>query len=256
MAKGLFSLGGSFKPMYVAGVKGSRFIEPHDCEEIADYRIKYDNAKQLAKDIGTVPDGFRAFVILNGNFIFGDLIEAMVVNNNWLCEEITISTLSMSQDNIDSLKNLLKGGYVNNLNLIVSHYYFATERNSLMPYMYETLDVDDKFQVAVASVHTKICMIRTSCGKKIVIHGSANMRSSSNIEQIVIENSPELFDFSAEIHHAIIERHKTINKPVRRNELWRAVLAVQDEQKALQTGDKTRRQLKEEIRNAQLKAGM
>lgn len=221
---GLFDVGGKFKPRNVAGVKSSRFIEPHDCEEIDEWRVKYANAAKLAQDIGDLPLNFRAFVILDGKFIFGDFIEALIVLNNWLCEELTISTLSMSQDNVDSLANLVKGGYLKELNLIVSHYYFANERAGLMPYLYDKLDHGDVLQLAVASVHTKIAMIRTACGKKITIHGSANLRTSSNIEQIVIENTPSLFDFCAEVHHGIIEAHKTINKPVRRTALWSAVL--------------------------------
>lgn len=221
---GLFDIGGKFKPRNVAGVKESRFIEPHGCEEIDEFRVKYANAEKLATDIGPLPLDFRAFVILDGKFIFGDFIEALIVKNNWLCEELTISTLSMSQENVDSLANLVNGGYLKSLNLIVSHYYFANERQGLMPYVYEQLDKEDVLQVAVASVHTKICMIRTACGKKITIHGSANLRTSSNIEQIVIEHSPGLFDFCAEVHHSIIDKHKTINKPVRRTALWSAVL--------------------------------
>lgn len=220
----LFKIGSSFKPRHVAGLKKSRFIEPHGCEEIDEFRVKYDNADKFAQEIGPIPEGFRAFALLDGKFIFGDFIEALIVKNNWLCEELTISTLSMSQDNVDSLANLVNGGFLRQLNLIVSHYYFANERAGLMPYLYEKLDVGDVLQVAVASVHTKIAMIRTACGKKITIHGSANLRTSSNIEQIVIEHTPGLFDFCAEIHHGIIEAHKTINKPVRRTALWAAVL--------------------------------
>lgn len=223
---GLFDVGGNFKPRHVAGVKTSRFIEPHGCEEIDEFRVKYDNAEKLAADLGPLPLDFRAFVILDGKFIFGDLLEALIVKNNWKCEELTISTLSMSEDNVDSLANLVNGGYLKALNLIVSHYYFANERQNLMPYIYDQLDVDDVLQVAVASVHTKIAMIRTECGKKITIHGSANLRTSSNIEQIVVEHSPSLFDFCAEVHHSIIAMHKTINKAVRRNALWAAVLGA------------------------------
>jgi hypothetical protein len=175
---GLFDIGGNFKPRHVAGVTQSRFIEPHGCEEIDEFRVTYSNAAKLADDIGDLPVDFRAFVILDGRFIFGDLLEALIVNNNWLCEELTISTLSMSQNNVDSLANLINGGYLKSLNLIVSHYYFANERGGLMPYLYDKLDINDVLQVAVASVHTKIAMIRTECGKKITIHGSANLRTS------------------------------------------------------------------------------
>ncbi len=220
----LFDIAGAFKPRHVAGMKNSRFIEPHGCEEIDESRLKYANAEKLADDIGDIPLNFRAFVILDGKFIYGDFLEALIVSKNWQCEELTISTLSMSRENVDSLANLVNGGYLKQLNLIVSHYYFSTERRSLMPYIYDQLDINDALQVAVASVHTKIAMIRTSCGKKIVIHGSANLRTSSNIEQIVIEHSPGLFDFCATVHHNIIEMHKTINKPIRSKTLWQAVL--------------------------------
>jgi len=222
---GLFDLPASFKPFTVAGVKQSRFIEPHDCEELDEIRVKYDNAEKLVDALGEIADGFRAFVLLDGKFVFGDLIEALIVRNDWRCD-LTISTLSMSQDNVDSLANLINGGYLRHLNIIVSHYYFQTERRGIIPYLYATLDVDDHLQVAVASVHTKIAMIRTQCGKRIVIHGSANLRSSSNIEQIVIENSPGLYGFCYDVHASIVEKHKTINKAVRRTDLWSAVLAA------------------------------
>jgi len=234
----LFKLGGAFKPRNVAGVTTARFIEPHDCEEIAEQRIKYANAEKLARDIGPLPLNFRAFVLLDGKFIFGDFIEALIVKNNWLCEELTISTLSMSQDNVDSLANLVNGGFLKQLNLIVSHYYFVNERQGLMPYLYDRLDINDVLQIAVASVHTKIAMIRTACGKKITIHGSANLRTSSNIEQIVIEHTPGLFDFCAEVHHSIIEKHKTINKAVRRTALWSAILGEGAENAAPASGAK------------------
>lgn len=223
----IFGIKSAFKPMHVAGgVKSSRFIEPRGCEELPEWRVKYANAEKLADDVGEVPLNFRAFCLLDGKFIFGDFIEALIVRNNWDCEELTISTLSMSQDNVDSLANLLNGGFLRQLNIIVSHYHFSNERGrgGLMPYLYEKLDINNALQVAVARVHTKIAMIRTACGKKITIHGSANLRTSSNIEQIVIEHSPALFDFCASAHHGIIEAHKTINKPVRRTALWSAVL--------------------------------
>jgi hypothetical protein len=220
----IFKLNGTFKPRYVAGVKNSRFIEPHGNESVDEHRIKYENALDLANDIGDVPEGYRAFVILSGRFIFGDFIEALIVKNNWLVNDLTISTLSMSVDNVDSLANLTNGGYVESLNLIVSDYFFSHERHDLMPYLYKTLDVEDRLQLSVASVHTKICMIRTQCGKKITIHGSANLRTSDNIEQIVIENNKGLYEFCYDVHSEIAERHKTINKPVRSKELWQTVL--------------------------------
>lgn len=209
---------------YVAGINGSkRYIEPRFEPEIPEHRMKYDNAKKLALDIGNPCKGSRHYVLIDGRFIFGDFIEALIVENYWDVEEMTISTLSASQENIDSLAGLMNGGYVKTLNMIVSDYFFCHERSVLVPYIYKALDKDNRFQLAVASVHTKICMIRTAGGNKIVIHGSANLRTSSNIEQIMIENNDGLYDFNYDFHASIISRYATINKSLRGNELWQVV---------------------------------
>lgn len=174
-------------------------------------RIAYDNALELAKDIRLDKD-IRYNCIVSGNFVFGDFIEAFIVQNNAKCKNLTISTLSMDQNNVDSLKNLLTGNFVDELNLIVSDYFFAHEQKALIPYLYTHLDMENKFQLAVAGIHTKIVMFETLGGKKIVIHGSANLRSSSNIEQFVIEENKDLFDFWYECHLGILQEYKTINK--------------------------------------------
>jgi hypothetical protein len=88
--------------------------------------------------------------------------------------------------------------------------------------MYKELDYDNRFQFAPARVHTKVCLIKTECGKNIIIHGSANLRTSGNVEQIVIECDPVLFAYNYEWHHDILERYKTIKKTVSGSYLWGA----------------------------------
>ena len=70
------------------------------------------------------------------------------------------------------------------------------------------------------SLESKICIFETECGQKIVIHGSANLRSSSNIEQFVIEESEMIYDFNFDYMSKIVEVYKTINKPIRGGKLW------------------------------------
>jgi hypothetical protein len=200
----------------------TRYIKPPKTKEISDQHLKYANAEKLAKEITKLKDN-RYFVIVNGSFIFGDFIEAFIVNNNLHIKEITISTLSLSENNVDSLAGLLNGGYIDNLNLIVSDYFYSHERSNLVPYLYKQLDKDNKFQLAAASTHCKLCIFETHCGHYVVIHGSANLRSSSNIEQIVIEESYPLYNFNKEYQDLIIDKFKTINKSVRGVELWKTI---------------------------------
>jgi len=208
----------------ITGHPKSRYIKPRRVREIPERMMKYELAEKLAKDL--VPEkGLRAFVFLDGKFIAGDFIEAWIVTHNIHVKRLTISTLSMSQANVDSLANLLNGNFVDQLDLVVSGYFFSHERGGLIPYIYNRLDVEDKFQLAVCDTHCKLAMIETTSGQKITMHGSANLRSSGSLEHICIEEGSELYDFNIQIQECIIERYKTIKKHIRtyKNELWEII---------------------------------
>jgi len=200
----------------------TRYIKPKK-RVMKPHFIKYDNAVKLAHEIKIEKDE-RYFVRVSGNFILGDLIEAFVVENNYHVKRMTIETLSLSQDNIDSFHNLLKGNYVDDLLIVISDYFYSHERGDLIPYMYKQLDIENKFQLAVCSTHCKIALFETYCGKFFVIHGSANLRSSANIEQIVFEESEELYNFNQEIADNITVEYLTINKKrLSKTALWQQV---------------------------------
>lgn len=115
-------------------------------------------------------------------------------------------------------------GYIDKLNLIVSHYFYQHNRNTIVKKIYDDLDNDkDNFNLAVASTHCKIINFKTDDDKYIVIYGSANLRSSSNIEQFTIEENKELYDFYENINTKIIDKFNTINKAVRYQDMRKAI---------------------------------
>lgn len=201
-----------------------RYHNPKKYEGIKERNVKYSHAIRAANYI-ELGEGLRSHMITAGSFEFGDFFEALLKERNIRCRHISISTLSMSQNNIDSLGNLLHDGWTDRLDLIVSDYFFAHERKGLMPYLLNELDVDDRFQLAVAGSHTKIVLFETYGGKKFVIHGSANLRSSGCLEQTTIEENPGLFDFYRTFHDGILEEYAVINKPIRNKKLWQVVQA-------------------------------
>jgi len=213
----------------------SRYVTPPPSFEIDERYLKYSNAEKLAKDI-KIEKNIRHLVIIDGSFIFGDFIEALIVEKNYSVKRMVISTLSMSQNNVDSLKNLFNGDYLEKLDLIVSDYFFSHEKGDLVPYIYQELDIEDKFQLAAAGTHCKLCIFETECGKFVCIHGSANLRSSSNIEQFIVEESETFYNFTFEFQQNIISKYKTINynvpnlkkKALRYKKLWEAVQTEQE----------------------------
>ena len=194
--------------------------------------VNYKYAQDFAKQIKIEKDS-RYYAFIDGSFIFGDFIEAYLVGND-IKAKVTLSTLSLSQENVDSFANLLDKGYISELNIIVSDYFFAHERNLLIRYMYEVLDIDNMFQLAVCRTHTKITLIEHE-DKKIVISGSANLRTSDNLEQVSIEENEDLYNFNYNVHKNILNEYKTINKSIKSKKLWqvvqkKALEEVQEEQ--------------------------
>lgn len=200
----------------------NRYIKPK-LIPMRNEQVVYEHAVDLVKEI-KIEEKSRYDCIVSGNFIFGDFIEAFMVRNNCKAINMTITTLSLSQENVDSLHTLLAKGYIDNLQMIISDYFYSHERHVLVPYMYERLDIENKFQLAVAFVHTKTVHFETLGGKKIVIHGSANLRTSGNVEQFTIEENQELYDFYEERFSPIIERFKTIQKTVPRKTQWHDIV--------------------------------
>lgn len=212
------------------GLSGSRYVKPRFSPGVPAHAVKYERAEQLVADVGTsILAGERVDALVSGNFIFGDIFEALAVKHNLLMSELIVSTLSISQENVDSLRNLLVGGYLERLDVIVSDYFWSHNRQNAA-YIYDNLDVDDRFQLSVAGVHTKIALMRVG-EQKIVVHGSANFRSSRSIETFTVETNPDIYDFHREWKMRIIERGATIDKSKRRNpakalrasKLWQAV---------------------------------
>lgn len=182
----------------------------------------YEYAEDLANDI-KITDGCRYYIIVNGSFYAGDFIEALIVKNNWKVKKMTIASLSINENNVDSLKNLFVWGMLDQLDLILSDLFYSNQRINMIPYILEELDVDNKFQLAITFNHCKIFQFETHCGKKIVIHGSANLPSSHNIEQINVEENAAIYDFNAAWLDPLGQDYRMINKSISRKNLWERI---------------------------------
>jgi len=209
----------------------NRYCLPSARRDVKSYMVKYDRAEDFAKQVGpAILAGDKVCALLSGNFIFGDFFEAFAVSQNVLIDSLQISTLSFSQENVDSLKNLFDGDYLRKLDIIVSDYFWSHNRQNA-PYIYKQLDHGDRFQLAVAGTHTKIALMNIQ-GKKIVVSGSANLRSSRCIEEITIQTCTETYDFHHAWQSVILDRYATIKKTVRSSALYDMIIkGVEEKEK-------------------------
>lgn len=213
----------------------ARYQLPPRCADVPEELAIYEHAQECAKSLAIFP-GCHYYRLVSGNFIFGDLIEALLVDNHVQAKELTISTYSLSESNVDGLAGLLATGHVQKLNLIVSAGQFAQEFNGVMKYLLEQLDTDEnRFQFAAAGTHCKLALIETMRGTKLTFDGSANYRSSGNLEQFNLREGADFYDFNYAFQQRILDRYAVIRhgqplKPkhvIRRKLLWDTVAATE-----------------------------
>lgn len=132
----------------------SRYITPK-FQPVNPRHIIYDNAKRLGQKID-IRNHTRHDLIVGGNFIFGDFIEALLTTQRIQAKRMVINTLSLSQENVDSLRNLMHADYILQLDLIVSVYFYSHEKHALVPYIYKALDTGGRFQMTVTIALTAL----------------------------------------------------------------------------------------------------
>lgn len=209
-----------------------RIIQPRIDKESVTNTILFENAVAFANQIDLDPN-VRTFAWVSGNFIFGDIIEALARDRDVIPRKLYVSTLSLSQENIDSFANILGScPEIEKFVLLISGYFYSHEKFKLVPYMYDTLDrYGDKVQIVFGNYHCKLFAMETTEDKYIVCHGSANLRSSNSIEQVMFEQSKELYEFNSGLFDKLAEKFGTINynaeptklKRMEGNVSWQAV---------------------------------
>lgn len=187
------------------------YIPPTIAAENEEDCGDYSNALQLVRDI-KLNKGLRHWADLTGTFITGDFIEAFFTHFNVHAKCLYIDHYVLSENNIDSLALLLDNGYVDRIELMISDYWFRHNLQDLVPYIYLKLKGNNRFQMGVSRTHKKLVCFKTDNDTHIVIHGSANLRSSDADEHLMIEANEFLFNRLVPRIQAKIARYRTINE--------------------------------------------
>ena len=211
--------------------KQEEFVRPIIMKpKVVSYEYALDFAEQLRLDNET-----ETFAFVSGNFVFGDFVEALVDLGRLSVKRMSLMTLSLNDENIDSIRNIIEWQNVERFDLVVSDYWFAHERHEggLVGYLFDELTVDGmELNVAFAAVHCKTWCIETKNGNRLTIQGSANLRSSRNIEQVHISPSHDLFDFVDGFTQKVIDVYNVVNrnskriKGIRSGQLWQAAVVA------------------------------
>jgi hypothetical protein len=104
-----------------------------------------------------------------------------------------VATLGYNRTNILNMVQLLDAKAIARVSLICSLYFRSVERD-IWDELYNGLTSRGQRVVSVRS-HCKILGFEMSDGRRFLSQGSANLRSSSNLEQFVMTQDGELLAF-------------------------------------------------------------
>lgn len=166
--------------------------------------IIYKNALDMAQAMDIREE---YFCLVSGSFIYGDFIEALCDIHRLRPRRVLITTLGLNQNNVDSLVNLVDYLGAKEVGLVVSTYFYDTEKTKLLPYMMEEF-AGRPMSVAVCASHTKICLIDSESAGKIVMFGSANLSSSDNLEEFALIHDGEVFAFCEQLITGVLRDFK------------------------------------------------
>ena len=176
---------------------------------ITEKMVWYQKAYDLVDEI-KINKGETVYCMLTGDFVFGDFIGAFIQNNNLEVKELTIISLSGSKDIYNMFDELMIQGWVAKINLLLSSYYLNTEKIKHTGTIRQLEELSDKhkanFNVYYSRVHQKIILIETKQGGKVVMHGSANLKSCQALEQLMIQENKELYDFNYKYFQELINK--------------------------------------------------
>ena len=144
-------------------------------------------------------DGETTHCILRGDFVLADLLPYLL--DGYHCPHLRIATLGMSEENAKLLARLHEQGKVGRLTMVLSHYF--EQVNKATVYFEVRRILEGMADFVVMRSHAKVIVMerhREQGGGVdwLVLEGSANLRSSDNLEQMTIFNDRDVHDFHAE----------------------------------------------------------
>lgn len=175
-------------------------------DQITTFDVAYENAATLARDI-KIKKSETVYINLTGKFIFGDFIGAFIQENNLKVKELTVVSLAGNIEIYGLLIALIERGWVDKLNMVLSEYTIAMDKKhspEAVNFLKDALvKYKDRFELHTGRVHAKLVLIETEKGGKVTMHGSANLRSSQSIEQLIIQENAELYDFNYKFYQTL-----------------------------------------------------
>ena len=154
--------------------------------------MKPENADQVIDYLP--PEGSSLHALLAGDFVFCHLVTRLVER---LGEplELVITTLSLSMKKLDALEALLKRFPNFPLVIVISSYFQSTNKQIFVALESLVERFRDRVSLTIGRSHAKLVLLDYGAAGCYVLETSANLRSSSCLEQVSIFRERQLHEF-------------------------------------------------------------
>lgn len=150
---------------------------------------------QTAKVFGRLPEpGESIHGVMSANYDGWAMVPALLeLAEGATLDHLWIATLGFNRDNMESLASLMDAKLVHGVSFVASVWFRSTD-TTIWEHTAAELGRRGQRCVAVRS-HAKILLFELSDGRKFAWEASANLRSSSNVEQFALHHAPDLVEF-------------------------------------------------------------
>jgi hypothetical protein len=204
-----FTTGGTLTPPKSDDVKGDTATQKAGQTFLASVqRRRMAGIKRAAELLDHLPnEGESLHCLLLGYFDLCNLLLAFLERVGMPCDVLRIATLSASKRNVSELAALLDSGAVRRLDFLTSD--FQKEHDTdIFEMAISELSVKRGQKVAAARSHCKLITLTFENDRRYVFHGSANLRTSRNSENVTLCRSAEVHGFYDTYLADVVKAHE------------------------------------------------
>ena len=154
-------------------------------------KIITQKSKSLNIDFDSLAEGYQTRIITNN--AVNAIVVLSLISERYEMDEVYICVYRMNQKAVNWIRDELAFASVKTLVLLSSFTkgYVKAEK------WFEAVKSleSDRFVVKTGCLHAKIFCCQTKCGKFFIFEGSGNLSDNSKLEQYIIEQNEDVFNF-------------------------------------------------------------
>ncbi len=178
-------------------------------------QVMFREASEL---IAVLPaKGESVHAVMTGQYDLMLVLAAILGKIGIVCNHLRIATLSFNDRNTSEMANLLQTGKVQSITLLCSVFFRDHNQREFANAVKSAADFPERWRLAATRSHCKVICCDFG-NQKLILDGSANLRTNSNWEQLAVIMDDDLHDWHSRWidervnHAAAVEKEKEREK--------------------------------------------